>query len=120
MVNIRVLEQHGEIGIERKPWIERKLRQIELFGLDSTTILDLSDVNYADSTLVNALIDAHMQTLHESHVCIVAPKCISRLFQITALDRFFPTFDNISSARIYASLEAGGRWESADTRTTLS
>src|ERR1700694_5196264 len=118
MVNIRVLELHGEIGIERKPWIERKLRQIELFGLDSTTILDLTDVSYADSTLVNALIDAHMQALHESHVCIVASKCISRLFQITALDRLFSTFDDISSARMYASLEAGGPRESAIMRTT--
>lgn len=106
MVNIRVLEMHGEIGVERKPWIERKLRQSELFGPDSKTILDLRGVSYADSTLVNALIDAHMQALHESRVCVVASKCISRLFQITALDRLFPTFDNISSARMYASLDA--------------
>lgn len=104
MVNISVLELHRDIGIERTPWIERKLREIELFSLDSTTILDLTDLGYADSTLANALIDAHMQALHESHVCIVASKCISRLFHITALDRLFRTFDNISSAR--ASFEA--------------
>jgi anti-anti-sigma factor len=112
MVNIRVLELHGEIGIELKPWIERKLRQIDLFCRDSATILDLTDVSYADSTLVNALIDAHMQALHESRVAVVASKCVSRLFQITALDRLFPTFDNISSARAYASSEVRNSWES--------
>jgi anti-anti-sigma factor len=108
MVNIRVLEVHGEIGIERKSWIERKLGQIELCGADSTTILNLTDVSYADSTLLKALIAAQKQAPHKNRLCIVASKRISRLFQITALDRLFPTFDNVSSARAYASSEVGG------------
>jgi anti-anti-sigma factor len=112
MVNIRVLEVHSDVGILQKLWIERKLLQIELFGPDAKTILDLTDVSYADSTLVNALIDAHMQALHGRRVCVVASKCISRLFQITALDRLFPTFDNISSARTYASSHEFIDWRS--------
>ena len=107
MTNVHVLALHGEIDISQKQSVEQELAQIEGFGPSATTILDLNDVGYVDSTFLNALcqlkrrLDNHEPT---ANLCIVAPRdtAVSRLFAITELDRVFSLFEDISSARRYA------------------
>jgi anti-sigma B factor antagonist len=105
VVDIHVLELHGEIDISRQHEIEKKLGQIELFGRGSVTILDLTDVRYADTTLLNALVKTQkdVASLPGGGIFIVAPKHIARIFEITALDQVFPMFDDALSARRHAS-----------------
>ncbi len=103
-----MLPVHGEIDISRKQWIEAELGQIEGFGSQTVTILDLTGVHYLDTTFLNALLNvqknlASAQT--ESSVCIVAPagNPAPRLFKITMLDKVFQMFDDVLSAQQYAA-----------------
>jgi anti-anti-sigma factor len=104
VTDIRVLAFHGEIDISRKWWIEKELDRIELFDPQSVTIIDMTDVRYADTTFLNALIKVRRKLGKrvEGRIYIVAPR-LARIFEITGLDREFPMFDSVSSARMYAS-----------------
>ena len=109
VVNIQVLELHGELDISRQHEIDKKLGQIELLGSDAVTIVDLTDVRYADTTLLNALVKTHKSVVRElpgSGIFIVAPKHIARIFEITKLNTVFPIFEDVFSARRQASLSA--------------
>lgn len=103
VISMHLIALQGELGIERREWIEEKLGEIALFGPNSLTVLDLTDVSFADTTLLHALIQVkkHIDALPGSGVYVVAPKYIERLFQITELDRTFPLFENVLSARWY-------------------
>lgn len=106
MVNVRLLVLQGEIDIARQHWIEEKLSKIKSFGSNSVTILDLRDVQYADSTLLNALFDVKKRWSSEHkerRLCVVAHRHIAKLFEMTKLDRDFPVFGDLSSANQYAS-----------------
>jgi len=108
VANVHVLSFHGEIDISRKRWLEKELGQIERFGPNAVTILDLTNVRYLDTTFLNALIRiaAHVsKQQQQSSVCVVAPhgRLSSRLFEVADLDSRFRMFDDVSSARRYAS-----------------
>jgi anti-anti-sigma factor len=102
---MHLVELHGELDISRKARIEKELGRIRAFGPNSLTVLDLSNVVYADSTFLHALIRLHESLTNEapgSSVCIVPSKLLVKLFQITGLDRMFPLFENVPSAQEYA------------------
>lgn len=107
MADVHVLAFYGEIDIAQKQSVEQELAQIERFGATATTILDLRDVRYVDTTFLNALCQLQ-QRLDDNQpratLCIVVPRgnTASRLFAITELDRVFQLFEDISSARRYA------------------
>lgn len=107
MANVHVLAIHGEIDISRKQWIEQELAQIEHFGPNATTILDLTDVRYLDTTFLNALdqIRTRLNARQAgSSVCIAAPsnRFVARLFEFTKTKRVFHVFDDLPAARRYA------------------
>ena len=118
---IRVLDLHGEIGIERRALLDREFDRIKAFGSNSVTILDLTDVSYADSTLINALNEVHENVggLPGSQVCVVASKPILRLFWITGLDWKFPVFEDLSSAIEYAALSWSRLAESPQSKAIV-
>jgi anti-anti-sigma factor len=120
MTDIRVLALHGEIDIARKWWIERELDQIESFDPQSVTVIDLTDVRYADSTFLNALVQVRRKLGKrvEGKIFVVAPK-LARIFEITGLDREFPMFDSLSSARMYASSHEVFAWRSSPGEVPL-
>ena len=104
-----MLELHGEIDISRQHEIEKKLGQIELLSQEAVTIVDLTDVRYADTTLLNALMKTHKNVARDlpgGGIFIVAPKHIARIFEITTLNAVFPMFEDVFSARRQASLSA--------------
>lgn len=107
MANVHVLAFHGELDISQKQWIEQELGQVESFGSNATTILDLSDVRYLDTTFLNALCRIQAQLAGDpprNSFCVIAARGTpaSRLFSITRLDRVFRLFDDMPSARRYA------------------
>ena len=114
MPNVHVLALSGEIDLSRKQWIESELGQIERFGPQSTTIVDLNGVRYLDTTFFNALTRVHTRLRSaqpDSRICIVlrSDSLATRLFRITGLDQAFRLFDDVASARMYAYAAGGGR-----------
>lgn len=106
MPNVHVVAIHGEIDISQKQWIEGELSQIDGFGPSATTIVDLSDVRYLDTTFLNALCGVERRLAGDrpnSGLCVVMPTSnpVSRLFGITKLDAVFRLFEDMPSARRY-------------------
>ena len=96
---------HGECDISQKAQIGREFERLGETGPHQTTILDLTDVGYIDTTFLNAMIYAEKRTFPEQadgHLCVAAGRNISRVFTITALDRMFPVFASMALAREYA------------------
>ncbi len=87
--------------------IERELREIDRLDRETTAIVDLRDVGYFDSTLLDALVRTRNRRIAahgRSDVCIVIPPARfgRRLFDITRLDTAFRIFDDMTAARFYA------------------
>ena len=104
MGQLHLLELHGEIDISRRSYIERELRQIEAFGPDAITIVDLDNVPYLDTTFLNALVRTRnrLRTWRPADcILLAAPRTsmIRLLFEITDLDKAFPLFDDAVAAR---------------------
>jgi anti-anti-sigma factor len=107
VVDVQVLALHGEIDISQKQWVEQEIAQIERFGPNTITILDLNGVGYFDTTLLNALVQVQKRmdaARSKSRICIVVPpgRNLGRMFTITKLDHKFRLFDGVAAARTYA------------------
>lgn len=104
MSDVRLLSLFGEIDIARRQWIEEELDQIKSFSVGTTTIVDLSDVRYLDTTFLTALarVGSYLEReLPTNHIRIVAPErsFVRRILRITDFDEAFQTFDNLGSAQ---------------------
>ena len=104
MAQVREFAFHGEYDISQRAAIEKEFKRLRKEGANATTILDLTEVDYVDLTFLNALIGFQKHALNEdadSRLCVAAGQNLSRMFQITALDRMFPVFASMASARDY-------------------
>ncbi len=98
---------HGEFDISQKAAIEQRFEPMRETG-STTTILDLTDVRYLDTTFLNAMVALQKWTVNDntdSHLCVAAGRNLSRILHITALDRMFPVFATMALAREYAVLQ---------------
>jgi anti-anti-sigma factor len=97
---------HGEFDISQKAEIGRRFESMRDAG-SPTTILDLTDVSYLDTTFLNAMVANQKWAVDndtDGHFCVAAGRNLSRIFHITALDRMFPMFATMTLAREYAVL----------------
>ncbi len=104
MNRMRIVALHGEYDLWRESSLEQQLREIEDFGAGTATIVDLSDVTFLDSTVLNALCRLRHRLIAEkpgASICLVAPRghFAWRLFSITNLDRLFYIFEDVGFAR---------------------
>lgn len=102
MTSLHLVSLHGDIDISHRGSIDEKLAPIRNFGANSVTVLDLSDVSYADSTFLHAMLRLYKHLQNQcpaSNVCVVATKQIRRVFRVTGLDRLFPVFDDVPTAQ---------------------
>jgi len=105
MAQVREFAFHGEYDISQRAAIEKEFERLKAESSNATTILDLTDVDYIDTTFLNALVGLRNCIDHDdvdSLLCIAAGRNLSRMFQITALDRMFPIFASMALAREYA------------------
>jgi len=96
---------HGEYDISQKAQIGREFEQLRETGPHATTILDLTDVGYIDTTFLNAMLCVQKRAAREqagARLFVAAGRNISRVFTITALNGIFPVFANMALAREYA------------------
>jgi anti-anti-sigma factor len=106
MAAAREFAFHGDFDISQKAEIALEFEPMRTAGL-TTTILDLTDVSYLDTTFLNAMVALQKWTVNDntdSSVCVAAGRNVSRIFHITALDRMFPVFATMALAREYAVL----------------
>ena len=105
MAIVREFAFHGDFDISQKAEIERGFEPMRENGSAATTILDLTDVSFLDTTFLNAMVALQKWTVNDntdSHLCVAAGRNLSRIFHITALDRMFPVFATMALAREYA------------------
>jgi anti-anti-sigma factor len=103
MVNFHVLEFNGEIDIAQRQRLTHELDAIDDFDPESVVILDLSAVDYVDTTLLNALIRIrnhfHGKRSDGSIRLVARPNNnVRKLLAVTNFDRIFPTFDDLAAA----------------------
>ena len=106
MAIVREFAFHGDFDISQKAAIQQRFEHMREAG-PRTTILDLSDVSYLDTTFLNAIMALQKWTVvddSDSRVCIAAGRNLSRILHITALDKMFPVFASMTLAREYAAL----------------
>lgn len=119
MPNVHVLALHGEIDLDRKVATEAELHHLE--GLDDAfVIIDLSDVTYIDTTLLNLLVKLQHHLAErstETTVAIVAERNgnVGRVLGVTGFDTRFAIYDDMSAARkaAYLRLARPEHWHNA-------
>ncbi|MFJ5809725.1 STAS domain-containing protein [Streptomyces sp. NBC_01426] len=82
----RVIVCSGELDTATAGPLREALKAAELDGVDKT-VVDLASVTFADSSLLNTLVQAHRR----QRLVVVGPyhPQLSRLFQVTGTDIFF-------------------------------
>jgi hypothetical protein len=94
---------HGEYGISQKAQIGREFEGLRATGPHATTILDLTDAGYIDTTSErDALRPKAGRPRASGRSLVRRGRNISRVFSITPLDGMFPVFATMALARDYA------------------
>jgi anti-anti-sigma factor len=84
------LALHGELDLESAPALESKLREA-LAGGSKHLVLDLSDLQFVDSTGLALFVRAHQAAESNGHELTLTGRTpqVQRLFELTGvLDRF--------------------------------
>lgn len=92
----------GELDISTAPDLRERLLAILKRRTLSRLILDLSELEFMDSSGVAVLVNTERRArLLGSTVVLVAPqRPVSRVLQICGLDRYLPVFDDIGAAAV--------------------
>ncbi|GAA2380073.1 STAS domain-containing protein [Dactylosporangium salmoneum] len=98
-----VVTPAGALDVAASPQLHALLQRT----LDEGTtclILDLSQVDFIDSTALRVLVSVHKRLLDTGGFAVVCPHArIRRIFDLTALDRVLTLTDTVDEAR--AALE---------------
>ena len=90
---VDIVNVSGEIHLTTAPRFRERLEQIIAAG-DGTLVLDLTAVEFIDSTGLSVLLGALRQIgQHKGHMALVCTNpTVLRLFEITSLDTTFEIF----------------------------
>ena len=95
-----VLTLHGEHDMSTDPSLGDALRQA--FGGGSKVVVDLSHVEFIDSSVLRALAYGRKEAVeHAEHeIAVVAPNggLASRLLRLTGIDRMIPVYETRADA----------------------
>jgi anti-sigma B factor antagonist len=91
---------HGEIDLYTVPRLQRELASALAGGGKPRLIVDLSGVDFCDSTGVNALLAAHRQARDSGgDLELAAPRpAVRKILQVTGLEAVFTVVDNPAPA----------------------
>jgi anti-sigma B factor antagonist len=98
-----VMSVHGEIDLYTVPRLQRELSHVLAAASPARPvrlIVDLSGVDFCDSTGVNALLSAH-RLAHDSggNLELAAPRpAVRKILQVTGLESVFTVVDNPAPA----------------------
>lgn len=95
-----VMSVQGEIDLYTVPRLQRELAKVLAAGDEVRLIVDLSGVDFCDSTGVNVLLAAHRQ-LREAggNLELAAPRpAVRKILQVTGLETVFTVIDSPAQA----------------------
>ena len=94
-----VLRLAGDIDINSAPEITAQLTRLQADGRRAI-VVDLSGVNFLDSSGLGALVTAHRAQVEAGGTLkLAAPRAhVSKVFRITRLSEVIPVFDSVEDA----------------------
>ncbi len=94
-----VIEVTGEVDVHTAPELDAKLTEI-ISGGSNKLIVDLSQVEFLDSTGLGVLVKAlkHVREHDGSLSVVTATERISKVFRITGLDAAIGLYDDVDEA----------------------
>ena len=96
---VRVIHAHGEIDIATAPELAGHLHEAN--GTATAVVIDLSGVDFMDSTGISTLLEARRQFLEAGiGLALACPPdgAPSRVLSVAGVDRVFETHEDRSSA----------------------
>jgi anti-sigma B factor antagonist len=91
---LHIIRVEGELDVANAEHLERELRRVE--ATDALSIvLDLSGLQFIDSTGVRVLFLAHARSLSDSNrlALLRGPKAVQRVFELTGIHDRLPFAD---------------------------
>ena len=104
----------GEIHVSTAPSFRERLNAVIESG-ESTLVLDLSAVDFIDSTGLSVLLNG-LRLVNQRHgrlALVCTNPTVMRLFQITRLDKTFDMFGEREAAIAHVTQPAGASSEDA-------
>ncbi len=95
-----VMSVQGEIDLYTVPRLECELARVLAASSPARLIVDLSGVDFCDSTGVNVLLAAHRQAKETGgDLELAAPRpAVRKILQVTGLEAAFTRTDNLAQA----------------------
>ena len=87
-----VLSVYGELDVASSPELEKQIKRLQWAGASSITI-DLSGLDFIDSTGLHVLIRAHRRAEEGQLKLLRGSKRIHRVFVLTGTDERLPFVD---------------------------
>lgn len=106
---VRIVNVSGEIHVSTAPSFREQLNEVIESG-SSMLVLDLSAVEFIDSTGLSVLLNA-LRLVHQRHghlALVCTNPTVMRLFQITSLDATFDIFTDRAAAIARVTQPADG------------
>ena len=106
---VHIVNVSGEIHVTTAPSFREQLNEVIESG-GTTLVLDLSGVEFIDSTGLSVLLNG-LRLVNQRHgrlALVCTNPTVMRLFQITSLDATFDMFADRASAIASVSQPAGG------------
>jgi anti-sigma B factor antagonist len=107
---VHVVSVSGEIHVSTAPSFRERLNAVIESG-ETTLVLDLSAVDFIDSTGLSVLLNGlRLVNQRRGRLALVCTNpTVMRLFQITSLDATFDMFDERAAAVAHVTQPADGR-----------
>ncbi|RKE23594.1 STAS domain-containing protein [Streptomyces sp. TLI_171] len=103
----RILRLHGELDYDAGPSLRRALIS-EIEAQPPLLILDLSDLQFCDSSGLNEFLGAR-RNRHDVPLVLAAPSLqLRRILEVTQTARLFVVTESISAALAYYELNIPG------------
>ena len=92
-----VMSIHGEIDLYSVPRLQREFASVLASGARVRLIVDLSGVDFCDSTGINVLLAAHRQVRDAGGgLQLAAPRpVVTKILQVTGLKNVFTVIDSV-------------------------
>jgi anti-sigma B factor antagonist len=90
--NAFVLSLYGELDIASAPELEKQVKRLQWDGA-SSIVLDLSGLDFIDSTGLHVLARAQRRSGDGGLTLLRGPRTVHRVFELTGMDELLPFAD---------------------------
>lgn len=87
-----VLSLYGELDVASAPLLERRIKRLQWAGA-SAIVIDLSGLDFIDSTGLHVLIRAHARAEEGRLTLLRGSRNVHRVFELTGTDELLPFAD---------------------------